>query len=116
MQEVRIKTHLIITGMHEEYFVDWCGKIANTKPLLKNGLPIFVIIGSEARMELNTIDIKRIEENAKRMTHPHGRQAVTTDIAHIYIKEENGSETLMGRVIHNHVKEYRQMYDSFQKI
>ena len=116
MQEVMLKTHLIVTDVHEEYFVDWCGKIANTKPLFKNNMPVFVIIGSEARMELNTIDIKAIEESAKCMTYPRGRQAVTTDIARIYIKEEDGNEKLIGRVIHNHVKKYQQMYDPFNKI
>ena len=116
MQEVMIKTHLIVTDVHEEYFVDWCGKIANTKPLFKNNMPIFVIIGSEGRIEMNTIDIKSIEESAKKLTHPRGRQAITTDIARIYIKEENGNEKLIGRVIHNHVKKYQQMYDPFNKI
>lgn len=116
MQEVMVKTHLIVTDVHEEYFVHWFGKLANTKPLLKNNLPVFIIIGSESRMELNTIDIKRIEECAKRLTHPRGRQAVTTDTARIYIKEEDGKEIYMGRVIHNHVKQYQQMYDPVNKI
>lgn len=116
MQEVMIKTHLIVTDVHEEYFVDWRGSIANTKPLFKNNLPIFIIIGSEERMELNTIDIKQVEECAKKLTHPHGRKAVTTDIARIYIKEENGHEQFLGKVVHNHVKKYQQMYDSFKKI
>lgn len=66
MQEIKLKTHLIVTDVHEEYFVDWCGSIINTKPLLKNNMPIFIIISSEKRMELNTIDIKQIEENAKK--------------------------------------------------
>ena len=114
MQEVMLKTHLIVTDVHEEYFVDWCGSIANTKPLFKNDMPIFIIISSEGRVELNTIDIKRIEECAKKITRPRGRQAITTDIARIYIKEENGNEKLIGKVIHNHVKQYQQMYDAFQ--
>lgn len=114
MQEVMLKTHLIVTDVHEEYLIDWCGKIANTKPIFKNNMPIFVIIGSESRIELNTIDFKQIEEAAKRMTHPKGRQAVTTDIARIYIKEENGKETFLGKVIHNHVKQYQQMFDAFE--
>jgi len=116
MQEVKIKTHLIVTDVHEEYFVDWCGKIANTKPLFKNDMPVFVIIGSDARMELNTLDMNKLEDCAKRMTHPRGRQAITTDTARIYIKEENGHEELIGKVIHNHIKQYQQMYDSFKKI
>ena len=49
------------------------------------------------------------------MTHPKGQQAVTTDIARIYIKEENGKETFLGKVVHNHVKKYQQMYDAFEK-
>ena len=116
MQEVMLKTHLIVSDVHEEYIVDWCGKIADAKPLFKNNMPVFVIISSEARMELNTIDIKSIEENAKRITRPRGRQAITTDIARIYIKEENGAEKFLGRVIHNHVKQYQQMFDPFVKV
>ena len=115
IEEVMIKTHLIVSDIHEEYYIDWCGKIVDTKPLFKNNLPLFIIIGSEERVELNTLDIKRIEECAKRLTHPHGRQAITTDIARIYIKEEDGNNKLIGRVIHNHIKQYQQMYDSFYK-
>jgi len=116
MQEVKLKTHLIVTDVHEEYFVDWCGSIANAKPLFENNMPVFVIIGSEGRIEMNTVDIKRLEENAKLLTHPRGRQAITTDMARIYVKEEDGNEKFIGKVIHNHVKKYQQMYDSFQKI
>ena len=116
MQEIMLKTHLIVTDVHEEYFVKWTGSIANTKPLFKNDMPIFVIISSESRMELNTIDITRVEKCAKLITRPRGRQAVTTDVAHIYIKEEDGNEKLIGKVIHNHVKKYQQMYDPFERI
>ena len=115
MQEVMLKTHLIVTDVHEEYFIDWCGKIADTKPLFKNNMPVFVIISSQSRVEMNTIDFKQIEETAKKITRPKGRQAVTTDVARIYIKEEDGKETFLGKVIHNHVKQYQQMYDSFEK-
>ena len=115
MQEIKLKTHLIVTDVHEEYFVDWCGSIMNTKPLFKNNMPIFIIISSEKRMELNTIDIKQVEENAKKITCPRGRQSVTTDIARIYIKEVDGKETFLGRVTHNHVKQYQQMFDKFEK-
>ena len=116
MSIVMLKTHLIVTDVHEEYSVKWSGSIADAKPLFKNNMPVFVIIGSEARMELNTIDIKWIEENAKRMTHPRGKQAITTDTAFIYIKEEDGNEKLIGSVVHNHVKQYQQMYDPFERI
>ena len=40
MEEVMVKTHLIITGIHDEYHMNWCGKIAEAKPLLKNGYGI----------------------------------------------------------------------------
>lgn len=114
MEEKRVKTHLVITDIHDEYHVDWFGKIAETKPKIKNGKPIFVIIGSKSRMELNTVDIKRIEKCAKKMTHPKGREAVTTDEARIFIKEEDGKEKLIGVVTHNHVKEFAPMYDKIK--
>ena len=111
MQEVMVKTHLIISDVHEEYTINWCGKILDTKPLIKNSKPIFIITAGKGRMELNTVDMARIEKCAKLLTQPKGRAAVTTDTAHIYILEENGKETLMGTVTHNHVKTYQQMFD-----
>ena len=47
MQEVMLKTHLIVTDVHEEYFVDWCGKIANTKPIPINTIEVLVFITAE---------------------------------------------------------------------
>ena len=41
MEEVSIKTHLIVTEIHEEYHIDWCGKIMNANPKFKNNKPIF---------------------------------------------------------------------------
>ena len=116
MSGVMLKTHLIVSDVHEEYCIDWCGSIANAKPVFKNNMPIFILISSEERRELNTIDIKKIEEVAKKITRPRGRQAVTTDITRIYIKEEGGKQKLLGKVTHNHVKEYQQMYDRFEEI
>ena len=111
-----LKTHLICTGLTDEYFVKWCGKLVDVKPALKNGLPIFIVVGGGGRMELNTIDIKTIEKCAKSLCKPRGREAITTDCARIYILEEDESETLMGKVFHNHVKQYQQMFDRFQYI
>lgn len=116
MQEVALKTHLICTGVHEEYFVKWCGKIKDVKPYLKNELPVFIIVSSEGRVELNTIDIKFIEDCAKNFTRPHGRESITSDVARIYILEEDDKETLMGKVFHTHIKQYQQMYDKFERI
>ena len=114
MAEVKLKTHLFIADMHEEYSVKWCGKIKDVKPLLKNGLPVFSIVGAKGRVELNTIDFKAIEQCAKQLTHPRGHASFTSDCSQIYIQEEDGKEILMGTVIHNHIKEYRQMYDTFE--
>ena len=111
MGEVLVKTHLIITDIHNEYDMNWCGKLVNAKPKLQNGLPIFVIIGSKGRIELNTIDMKRIENTAKLLTHPKGRSAVSTDTARIYIKETDGNEMLMGVMTHKNVKTFAPMYD-----
>lgn len=111
IENVMIKTHLIITDIHEEYSIKWCGTIIDAKPELKNGMPIFAIVGSESRVELNTLDMKQIEDCAKRLTNPRGRAAVTTDKAHIYIKEIGGKETCIGIVTHTRVKKYAPMFD-----
>ena len=111
MEEVLIKSHLIVTDVHEEYHINWCGKIIDTKPKFKNGKPIFIIVGGNGRMELNTTDMARIEKCAKLCTQPKGRAATTTDTARIYIVEENDNEKLMGILTHNHVKTFAPMYD-----
>lgn len=114
MQEVMVKTHLIVTDVHEEYYIDWCGKIKDVKPKLHNGYPRFILISGTDRLELDTIDIRRVEECAKMITAPRGRQAITTDTTRIYIEEEDG-QRLMGTVTHNHIKQYQQMYDPVYK-
>lgn len=111
MEEVLIKSHLIVTDVHDEYHINWCGKIVDTKPKFKNDKPIFIIVGGNGRMELNTTDMARIEKCAKLCTQPKGRSAITTDIARIYIVEENDNEKLMGVLTHNHVKTFAPMYD-----
>ena len=116
MEEVMIKTHLIITDIHDEYYMNWCGKIADAKPLLKNSLPLFIIIGTKGRLELNTIDMKYLEQSAKLMTRPKGRSAVTTDIARIYIKEVDGNDFLLGILTHKNVKTFSPMHDKVMKI
>lgn len=116
MSEVMLKTHLIVSDVYEEYSVKWFGNISKTKPVFENGKPIFVVVAAGGRMEINTTDSKRVENCAKLLTRPKGRQAVTSDTARIYIKEEHDKEALIGTVTHNHVKEYRQMYDKFEYI
>lgn len=111
MEEVFVKTHLIVTDVHEEYNIKWCGRIIDTKPKIKNGMPIFSIVGSRGRMEVNTTDMARLEQCAKLLTQPRGRAAVTTDSARIFIQEEGDKETLLGVLIHRHVKSYAPMYD-----
>ena len=109
--EKYLKTHLITVNIHNEYHMNWCGKIADVKPLLENGLPIFVIKGTRGRMEINTIDMKRLERAAKLLTQPKGRSAITSDTARIYIKEENGNEMLLGILTHKNIKTFAPMYD-----
>ena len=111
---VKINTHPIVVGTHEEYHINWCGQIINTHPKLRNGEPIFFISGGKGSIELNTIDMEYIERTAKGLTYPRGRAATTTDKAYIYIIEENNKKTLLGIVTHNHIKEYNQMYDEFE--
>ena len=112
MHETLVKTHLIITDIHEEYYVNWCGSIANTQPIIENGKPIFVISNrTMGQVEVNTTDMKYLEDIAKRMTAPKGRASVTTDNDNIYIKQIDGSKKLLGVVVHDHIKNFAPMYD-----
>ena len=111
MAEVLVKTHLIVTDVHEEYDINWCGRILDVKPKIKNNMPVFVVVSSRGRMEVNTTDMQRVERCAKLLTAPRGRQAVTTATARIFIVEENENEVLMGVLTHNHVKSYAPMFD-----
>lgn len=111
MEEIALKTHLIITDIHDEYHMNWCGKIAEANPLLINGLPLIVIIGARGRIELNTIDMKWIEHNAKILTRPKGRSAVSVDTSRIYIKEIDGNEMLLGVMTHKNIKIFAPMHD-----
>ena len=117
MEEIFVKTHLIITDIHDEYHMNWCGKIANAKPFLKDGLPQFIIIGTRGRLEINTIDMKYLEHCAKLMTRPKGRSATTIDTSRIYIKEIDGDDMLLGVMTHKNVKTFSPMFDKigFQK-
>ena len=111
MEELTMKTHLIITDIHDEYHMNWCGKIADAKPLLKDGLPLFIIIGTRGRIELNCIDMKRIERCAKSLTYPKGRSAVSVDTSRIYIKELDGNDFLLGVMTHKNIKTFAPMHD-----
>ena len=111
MEELYDKTHLIITDTHQEYEMNWCGKIVDAKPKLKNGLPIFIIIGTRGRVELNTIDMNHLERAAKSLTYPKGRSAVSTDTSRIYIKEVDGNDFLLGVMTHKNVKTFAPMFD-----
>lgn len=112
MREIKLKTHLIIKDIHNEYHMNWCGKFIDTNPLLdKQGLPIFVIVGSQSRVEVATIDMNYLEELSKKLTFPKGRSAISKDTARIYIKEVNGNEKLMGILTHRRIKKFAPMYD-----
>lgn len=111
MQEILIKTHLIVTSVQDKYEINWCGKVIDAKPKIKNGKPIFIIVGSGGRTELNTTDMSRIEKCAKRLTCPKGRSAITSDTARIFIKEENDNEKLLGILTHYHIKNFAPMHD-----
>ena len=111
MEEVLVKTHLIITDIQDEYHMKWCGRIADAKPLLTDGLPVFVIVGSRGHMELNTADINQLERNAKLLTQPKGRSAISKDSSQIYIKEVDGNEMLLGVLTHKNIKSFAPMFD-----
>ena len=111
MNQTMVKTHLIITDMHEEYHIKWHGSIMDTKPKIENGKPIFIIRSKEGAVEVNTTDVKYLEQIAKCMTYPKGRTAITTDNAYIYIKEQDNNEKLLGTLTHDRIKKFAPMYD-----
>lgn len=112
MEQVKVKTHLIISEIQEQYDVKWTGKFKEVNPFLnEDGLPLFIIISDDSRVELNTISMKDVEECAKRIAHPKGRASITSARSCIYLKEIDGKETYMGYVVHRRVKKYQQMYD-----
>ena len=112
MQEALVKTHLIIKDIHDEYHMNWCGKIAGTNPAFnEHGKPMFAIVGSDRRINVATMDMKHLEKCAKSLTSPKGRSAVASDEARIYIVEQNGNEKLLGVFTHKRVKTFAPMYD-----
>lgn len=112
MNEVMIKTHLIIKDVHEEYIMHWNGSIVGTNPKRKDGKPVFIIRSKMGFVEMNTTDVKLLERVAKKMTAPKGRAALTSDTADIYIKEVDGNEKRLGVLTHNHIKKFAPMYDA----
>lgn len=111
MQEVALRTHLIVTDVQDEYSINWCGKFSDASPMIKNELPIFIVVGDNGRFELNCLDIKLIENCAKRAARAKGRESFTSGQAYIYLLEEDENEKLMGIVTHNRIKKYAPMFD-----
>ena len=111
MQEVKTKTHLIITDIHNEFHVKWTGRFMDLDPLFINNKPIFVLVSSEKRVELNTFDLKCIERIAKTIGRPRGRQAITTDRVDIFVKQANGEEEKVGEVLCKKIKQYAPVFD-----
>ena len=112
MTEVALKTHLIITDIRDEYHMNWCGKIADIQPAFTDkGLLMFAIVGSDRRVEMNTLNMSDLEKCAKRLTSPKGRTAITKDVAHIYIFDQNHKQHLIGVLYHKRIKSFAPMYD-----
>ena len=113
MQEIKVKTHLIITDIHNEYHMNWCGKFFNVNPILnEKGLPKFIIVSGNSRMEIYTVDMNYIEKLCKKITCPTGRSAITKDFARVYIQEADGNQVLMGVLTHTKKKTFAPMYDA----
>lgn len=50
---VKINTHPIVVGQHEEYHIDWCGKIKDVKPKIKMVCQYFLL--KDMRVEQKSI-------------------------------------------------------------
>ena len=112
MKEVMLKTHLIIKDIHDEYYMNWCGTIANVQPAFtEKGQLMFAIVSSNSRIEINTLDMSELERVAKRITSPKGRNAVARDIARIYVIDHKQEQHLIGELVHKRIKTFAPMYD-----
>lgn len=116
MSEIKLKTHLIITDIHEEYSMNWCGRILDARPLIKDGKPQFIVVGAKGRIETDTVDVAQLERIAKLLTQPKGKEAIISDTARIYIREIDNNEMLLGVMTHRTIKTFAPMYDRFEKI
>jgi hypothetical protein len=110
MEEVT-NTRLICIGCDDDFQMKWIRKIIDTNPSFDGDKLSFVIIGSNSRVEISTMDFNRLENVAKRITSPKGRSAISTDKAYIYIKEVGGHEKLLGVLTHKRVKSFAPMHD-----
>ena len=111
MEEKLVKTHLIVTNIENNYSIKWVKTIKETRPVFKNNKLVFIIVGGNGRMEVNTNDMTRVEKCAKMMSYPKGRTAVTSDFVRISIKQEDESEVLIGILTHTRVKTFAPMFD-----
>ncbi len=100
------KVNFVCINCNDEYHMNWVDKIVNSNPIFVNNQLSFVIISSQSRLEINTMDLKRVERSAMHITKPKGRSAITTDKARIYIKEVGGKKKLLGILTHNRVKDF----------
>lgn len=105
MEEVT-NTRFICIGCDDNFQMKWVKKIIDTNPCFDGDKLSFVIIGSNSRVEISTMDFNRLENVAKRITAPKGRSAISTDKAYIYIKEVDGNEKLIGILTHNRIKTF----------
>ena len=108
---MKVKTHLIITDIHDEYDINWCGRLLDSNPVIKDGKPIFIVVGDHHRTEFNTVDTRMLEKYGKMFAEVKGREAVTKGCSRIYIKEVDGNEKLACIVTHWRIKQFAPMYD-----
>lgn len=111
---MKVKTHLIIKDIQDTYDINWCGRLLDSNPVIKDGKPVFILIGDHRRIEFNTVDTRLLEKWGKKLAQPHGREAVTSGRSRIYIKEINGNEKLACIITHNRIKTFAPMYDEIE--
>ena len=116
MNKIGEQTKFILLKTEDDFYTEWCGRIIDSNPIIQNNKFIFVIIGSQYRLEINTNDINYVEKIAKKMTKPKGRQAVASDSVRIYIKEKFDNEKLLGVLFHNRTKVFAPVYDNKEEL
>lgn len=105
-EKEELQTRWIVTDVEDSYSVKWIKTMKEIYPMFKNNKFIFIVVGGNGRMEINTNDMTRVEKCAKMMSYPKGRAAVTSDTVRIFVRQQDESEVLMGFLKHERAKTF----------
>ena len=115
-EKVEVKPTLICIDSRDEYELKWTGRIIDANPAFdEKGQLNFIIISSQSRVEVNTLDLSYLEKIAKKLTYPKGRGAVSTDKAYIFVRSVDGKQYPLGTFTHQKLRTFAPVYGKQKK-